>query len=110
MWHTRNTEGVKYRKKSSNVVWRNARNLKGREGGCRRGNKYEGRPLKHKGQYEKEKFGFNKIRESTSGWVLWLEGTTSHGQGHLPLEHVAQSSFQPSLELLWIWGIHSFSG
>jgi len=33
-----------------------------------------------------------------------------HGQGHLPLDQVAQSSVPPDLEHLQGWGIHSFSG
>ena len=43
------------------------------------------------------------------GFYGW-KGPTSHGQGPLPLEQVAQSSIQPSLGLLWLWGTHSFSG
>ena len=32
------------------------------------------------------------------------------GQGHLPLDQVAQSPIQPGLEHLQGWGIHNFSG
>lgn len=47
-----------------------------------------------------------------------LEGTLKiikvhlpwHWQGHLSLDQVAQSSFQPVLEHFKGWGIHSFSG
>jgi len=33
-----------------------------------------------------------------------------HGQGHLPLDQVAQISIQPRLEPFWGWDIYSFSG
>jgi len=51
------------------------------------------------------------------GW-FGLEGTfkdhlvqaLSHGQGHLPLDQVAQSPIQPGLEHLQGGDIHSFPG
>ena len=33
-----------------------------------------------------------------------------HGQGHLPLDQVAQSPIQPDFDHFQGWGIHSFSG
>uniref|UniRef100_A0A8C3PLQ6 Uncharacterized protein n=1 Tax=Calidris pygmaea TaxID=425635 RepID=A0A8C3PLQ6_9CHAR len=36
--------------------------------------------------------------------------TPCHGQGHLPLDQVAQSPIQPGLEHLQGWGSHNFSG
>jgi len=39
-----------------------------------------------------------------------LVPTPLHGEGHLPLDQVAQSPVQPGLEPFQAWGIHSFSG
>jgi len=39
-----------------------------------------------------------------------LDPTLCHGQGHLPLDQVAQSPIQPGLELFHGGGIHDFSG
>ena len=56
---------------------------------------------------------YHRIRE----W-LWLEETLKdhpveprcHGQGHLSLDHVTQSSVEPVFEHFQQWGIPSFSG
>ncbi|KAK4822675.1 hypothetical protein QYF61_019042 [Mycteria americana] len=41
--------------------------------------------------------------------IIWFQAPC-HGQGHLPLDQVAQSPIQPGLEHFQGWDIHSFSG
>ena len=41
--------------------------------------------------------------------LIYLQ-TPCHGQGHLPLDHVAQSPIQPGLEHCQGGDIHIFSG
>ena len=51
-----------------------------------------------------EQFGYERTLKITSFQL------TCPGQGHLPLQHVAQSPIQPGLELVQGWGIHNFCG
>ena len=41
--------------------------------------------------------------------IIWFQAIC-HGQGHLPVDQVAQSPIQPGLEHCQGGGIHSFSG
>ena len=41
--------------------------------------------------------------------IIWFQ-PRCHGQGHLPLDQVAQSPIQPGVEQFNGWGIHSLSG
>ena len=50
--------------------------------------------------YRIEGFGLEKTFKDH------LVQTPSHGEGHLPLDQVAQSAIQPDLEHFQRWGIH----
>ena len=41
--------------------------------------------------------------------IIWFQ-PPCHGQGHLPLDQVAQSPIQPGLEHCQGWGSHNFPG